>query len=101
MIVSCANEDICFFISSVYPFIFTSSQVVLVVKYLPASSGDARDTSSIPGSGRFPGIKSILAWKIPWTEEPGKQLDATEHILVFIFFCFTSLTKTSKKYEWK
>ena len=36
----------------------------------------ARDTVSIPGSGRFPEKKmanhvSILAWRIPWTEEPG------------------------------
>ena len=82
-----------------YPFIFTASQVVLVVKKLPANSGDTKDTSSIPGSGRFPGIKSILAWKNPRTEEPGKQVDATEHIVLFIVFCFTSLTKTSKKYE--
>ena len=31
----------------------------------------------IPGSGRFPGggygnLLSILAWRIPWTEEPGR-----------------------------
>ena len=26
-----------------------------VVKNLPANAGDTRDTSSIPGSGRFPG----------------------------------------------
>jgi len=36
----------------------------------------ARDSGSIPGLGRSPGIgnatcSSILAWKIPWTEEPG------------------------------
>ena len=30
-------------------------QVVLVVKNLPASVGDVRDVSSIPGSGRSPG----------------------------------------------
>ena len=30
-------------------------QVALVVKSLPVSSGDLRDTSSIPGSGRSPG----------------------------------------------
>ena len=30
------------------------SQVVLVVKYLPASVGDARDVSSIPGLGISP-----------------------------------------------
>ena len=45
---------------------------------------------SIPGSGRFPLEKetathsSILAWKIPWTEESGrvhsrKESDRTEH----------------------
>ena len=46
-----------------------------VVKNLPANAGD---TGSLPGSGRCPGEKemathsSILAWKIPWTEEPGR-----------------------------
>ena len=39
----------------------------------PANAGDA---GSIPGSGRSPGggnaaHSSILAWEIPWTEEPG------------------------------
>ena len=33
----------------------TASQVVLVVKNLPANAGDVRDVSSIPGSGRSPG----------------------------------------------
>ena len=50
-------------------------QVVQVVKNPPANAGDARDTGSIPGSGRSPeGMathSSILAWRIPWTEEPG------------------------------
>ena len=48
-------------------------QVVLVVKNLPANAGD---TGSIPaqeatlekGTAMHP---SILAWRIPWTEEPG------------------------------
>ena len=31
------------------------SQVVLVVKNLPANAGNARDTGLIPGSGRSPG----------------------------------------------
>ena len=43
-----------------------------VVKNPPANAGDV---SSIPGSGRSPGematCPSILAWEIPWTEEPG------------------------------
>ena len=47
-----------------------------VVKNLPASAGDIRDVGSIPGSGRSPrggngNPLHILAWKIPWTEEPG------------------------------
>ena len=29
--------------------------MVLVVKNLPANAGDIRDSSSIPGSGRYPG----------------------------------------------
>ena len=33
-----------------------ASQVVLVVKNLPANAGDARDTGSILGSGRSPGV---------------------------------------------
>ena len=62
--------------------------VVLVVKNPPANSGDITDPVSIPRSGRYPeegnGIlflmplewhtthSSILAWRIPWTEEPGR-----------------------------
>ena len=60
------------------PFFFfnstRSSQVELVVKNLPA--GYVRDLGSIPGSGRslekeMAAHSSILAWRIPWTEEPG------------------------------
>ena len=36
--------------------VYGISQVVLVVKNLPASAGDARDTGSIPESGRPPGV---------------------------------------------
>ena len=47
------------------------------VKSLPASARDAGDTGSISGSGKSPGegnatYSSILAWKIPRTEEPGR-----------------------------
>ena len=43
-----------------------------VVKNLPVNTGD---TGLIPGFGRSPGggnrnPLSILAWEIPWTEEP-------------------------------
>ena len=47
-----------------------------MVKNLPANTGDVRDAGSIPG-GEDPLEKemanhsSILAWGIPWTEEPG------------------------------
>jgi len=46
-----------------------------VVKNMPANAGGPRDVGLIPGSGRSPGTgngkySSILAWKIPWTEEP-------------------------------
>ena len=46
-----------------------------VVKNLPANAGEV---GSIPQLGRFPQEKemathsSILAWEIPWTEEPGR-----------------------------
>ena len=44
--------------------------------YMPANAGDAKDGSLIPGLGGSPGEEvathsSILAWRIPWTEEPG------------------------------
>ena len=41
------------------------------MKNPPANAGDA---GSIPGLRRSPGkttLSSILAWRIPWTEEPG------------------------------
>ena len=45
-----------------------------MVKNLPANAGDI---GLIPGRGRSPGEgkathSSILAWEIPWTEEPGR-----------------------------
>ena len=61
-----------------------ASQVVLVVKYLPANAGDkkkspanaadVREACSVPGWGQCLGgghgiHPSILAWRIPRTEE--------------------------------
>ena len=64
--------------------------LALVVKNPPANA-DVRNTGSIPVLGRVleEGMAShscILAWRIPWTEEPGglysprghKELDTTE-----------------------
>ena len=48
-----------------------------MVKNPPSKGGDVRDADLIPRTGRFPGSQnathcSILAWKIPWTEEPDR-----------------------------
>ena len=50
--------------------------MVLVVKNPPANAGDIRDSGSILGQedALEEGMathSSILAWRIPWTEEPG------------------------------
>ena len=63
---------------------FTWTQCDSVVKNPPTSAGDM---DSIPGSGRSPGgghgnHSSSLAWRIPWTEEPGglKSMGSQEFI---------------------
>ena len=48
-----------------------------MVKNPFANAGDVRDMGLIPGLGRSPGgdlatHSTILAWRIPWTEEPGR-----------------------------
>ena len=68
-----------FFVFEAIYHIIGASQMVLVVKNPPTNAGDARDMSLISGSGRSPGggkvtHSSILAWEIPWTEEPGGLL---------------------------
>jgi len=52
--------------------------MVLVIKIPPANAGYRRDIGLGPGWGRAPGggygnHSSILAWRTPWTEEPGEQ----------------------------
>ena len=57
-------------------------QAALVVKNLPTHARDMGDLSLIPGLERSPrkrhgnplAMASILAWRIPWTEEPGGLL---------------------------
>ena len=61
-----------------------ASQVALVVKNLPVNAGDIRGVGSIPGSGGSPGgghatHSSILAWRTPWTEEPGRLQSIGSH----------------------
>ena len=48
-----------------------------MVKNSPANAGDARDAGSIlvwkdPLEEEMATHSCILAWKIPWTEEPGR-----------------------------
>ena len=50
----------------------------------PANARDIRGRVSITGSGRSPGggraiHSSILAWRIPWTEEPGRLQSMGSH----------------------
>ena len=50
--------------------------MALVLKNLPARAGDIRDMGLIPGwedplEKEMTTHSSILAWRIPWTEEPG------------------------------
>ena len=64
---------------------------ILEVKKLPANAGDM---GSIPDSGRslekeMATHSSILAWRIPWTEEPGglqstgsQRVDRTEWLIL-------------------
>ena len=62
-----------------------ASQVALVIENSSANAGDIRHTGSIPGS-KDPleegtaTHSSILAWRIPWTEEPvGPQTRRLRH----------------------
>ena len=59
-------------------------QVALVVKNPPAISGDLRDTGSTlvqedPQEEGTATHSSILAWRIPWTEEPGGLQSIPSH----------------------
>ena len=73
--------------------------MALGVKNPPANAGDVRDTGSRSLVWKefleeeMATHSSIFAWKIPWTEEPGrlqsmgrKESDTTEHH-VFIYGC--------------
>ena len=57
---------------------YWASQVSLVVKNPPVNAGDSRDVGLISGSkdslevGNGNPLQYILAWEIPWTEEPGR-----------------------------
>ena len=57
-------------------FDFRASQVVLLIKNLPANAGDTKRNRFDPGVRKIPGgghgnPLHILAWRISWAEEPG------------------------------
>ena len=59
-------------------------QVAQMIKNLGVNAEDARYAGSTSGAGRFPGEgngnhSSILAWRIPQTEEPGGLLSVGSH----------------------
>ena len=54
----------------------------LIVKNPNANAGDIRDVGLIPGSEDpleedMATYSSILAWRVPWTEEPGRLQSIT------------------------
>ena len=66
-----------FLLSSSHKHLMSLYYVALVVKNPSVNARDIRDSGSIPGSGRSPGVgnathSSILASSIPWREEPGR-----------------------------
>ena len=82
----------CLFLFSVFRIEFKiKSYPILVVKNLPASAGDIRDTGLIPGSGRSPGEGNGNLLQYSWLGNPMNtgvwqatvygvaKLDTTEH----------------------
>ena len=71
------------------------------------SACNAGDPGFIPGAGRSPGEgngnpSSTLAWRIPWTEEPGglqsmgsQQSDTTERLTLLLLLTFERFTFTA------
>ena len=80
-----------------------------MVKNPPANAGDIRYVGSILGQedSLEEGMAthcSILAWRIPWTEEPGysllghKELGTTERLTLTCFLTPTSFSVTRKHF---
>ena len=47
-----------------------ASQIVLLIKKLPANAGDSRDVSSIPGLERCPGVGNSNPLQYYWLGNP-------------------------------
>ena len=60
--------------------ITVDSKVALVVRDLPANAGDIRDLGrEDPLEKEMSTHSSILAWRIPWIEEPGRLQSIGSH----------------------
>ena len=70
--------EVVIFLNDLLMALQTDCSRELVIPHLAVSLGhacNAGDQSSIPGLGISPGrgqATHILAWRIPWTEEPGQ-----------------------------
>ena len=67
-----------------------ASHIALEVKNSLANAGDIREISSIPGSGRSPGVghvtySGILSLRIPWTEESSGLLSKYTYRCIYIY----------------
>ena len=67
--------------------IYLGSQVVLVVKNVPANAGDIRHAGSIPGSGRSPGEGNVKPVQYSYLENP---MDRGS----LVGFCIHGVTKS-------
>ena len=78
--------------------------ILVPFKMVKCPAYNVEDPGSIPRWGRSSGEEiathsSTLAWKIPWTEEPGrlhspwgrKQSDMTEQLNFLSFFSFSGV----------
>ena len=87
-----------------------ASQVVLVVKNLPANAGDTGDAGLIPGWGRSPGVRAwqptpvLLPGESPWTEELGRLqsigLQRAGHFWSSLAHTYAQMKRTNKGYQW-
>ena len=68
-------EDRLFHYLDIFMYTYGASQVALMVKNLPANEGDRYNRLPRQEDPLEEGMathSSILAWKIPWTEELGR-----------------------------
>ena len=75
LISSCYSLELC--IQTLISFLFSFAFRFPGGSEVKESASNAGDPDLIPGSGRSPGEgkanhSSILAWRIPWTEKPGR-----------------------------